>query len=109
MRTKVFRRELASEARLPSRLREPGTVTLTPDQQVLLLKINNTVGDSDTRVYRYIRQKMVEGWLVREGTTVSALARKGLVDWDRDAQTVRPTLEGYWLWDTLKIEERLGK
>ena len=100
MRTKVFRREVI-------RLGEPGTVTLTPDQQVLLLKINETVGDSETRSYRYIRESVVGGCLVREGTTVGALARKGLVDWDRAQGTVRPTLEGYWLWDTLRIEERL--
>ena len=109
MRTKVFNliQTLPGSARKHTSDYRAAKVTLTPEQQELLLKINDTVGDSDTRVYRYIKQKMVDGALVRETTTAMALERKGLVDLNRAQGTVRPTLEGYWLWDALKVEARL--
>ena len=85
----------------------PDTVKLTPEQQVVLLKINDRVGESDTRTYRYVKEKKVDGWLVRETRPVMALARKGLVNINRANGTATPTLEGYWLHDALRIEARL--
>ena len=91
-------------------------VNLTLEQQVLLLRV---VAHYDTQAYAESRKPLGEPYGVtpyrlvndpqrrqRDGTTASALDRKGLVRWDRTAKTATPTLEAIWLGDALRIEAR---
>jgi len=82
----------------------PVRVNLSLEQQVLLLRI----------ITRYHRPPRGEHYPLvndpqqhrRDGTTASALGRKGLVVWNRPAKTATPTMEGFWLGDALRIEAR---
>jgi len=85
-------------------------VTLTLEQQALLLRI---VQAAEPRVtWQSFPLLSSPDRRKREGATASALDRKGLVSWQRAAKgsrvtgTATLTLEGYWLGDALRCEDR---
>lgn len=77
-------------------------IRLTPDQGDILTKLGrlteNKVNLADCP-YHYRHYDGNPG--VREGTTVSALARKGLVVWNAKRKTATLTPEGYDLFRRL--------
>ena len=91
------------------RLSDERRVTLTPEQQVLLLRVieqeEHWPGYSE--IFAACPLVNDPARRRRDSTAAAALARKGLVNWNRATKTVTLTLEGYWLGDAMRIEARL--
>jgi hypothetical protein len=79
----------------------PKVSDLTPDQRRIMLVLCN----ADERGHAV---RLVCEGKVRETTTGMALVRKGLATRQRNGR-FEPTLEGAWLGDALRIEDRLGR
>ncbi len=87
---------------------------LTPDQKRILLVLCKAMDAemeglrSSPNVRLRVGVRCVDGSEIRETTTGSALARKGLAQRFPDGSYCA-TVEGYWFGDGLRIEDRIGK
>ncbi len=84
---------------------------LTPDQKRILLVMCNAAEHG--KVARLVTQSNAHKNPIRETTTAAALVRKGLARMSMNliggAYSFEPTLDGFWLGDTLRIEDRQGR
>ena len=93
-------RDLIQEMR---NLREGGNPKLTADQKRILLILCNAAEANKTVKFVVDPKRKI-----RETTTAAALVKKGLAVKLKDGR-YKATDEGYWLGDTLRIQDRQGK
>ncbi len=82
-------------------------IALTPDQKRIMLVLCNAA--ESNRAARLVTQSNSYTNPIRETTTGDALVRKGLAFRMGRKGVFAPTMEGFWLGDALRAEDRMGK
>jgi hypothetical protein len=80
---------------------------LTPDQKRIMLVLCDAA--ESHRSVRLVTQSNAGAQPIRETTTAAALERKGLARKVAGKFRYEATTEGFWLGDTLRIEDRQGR
>lgn len=88
-------------------------MTLTPDQKRILLILCDASERAQGPAMVPVKLRCTQGPRpIRETTTAAALVRKGLatrLEHGPRKGHFQTTLEGFWMGDALRIEDRLGK